>query len=328
MDHAQPAPAAGTSPPARIPAGLVINRPSPAEFVAAVGQAERAGVAMAWSTLAGITPDPITLFAAAAMQTEHIGFGTAIVPTYPRHPAALAGQAQALAGLAPGRFRHGVGPIHKWIIEDMFGLPFDRPLEHLREYMAVLRGLLWDGQVDFKGQHYRVRARLARGVEPPRVLLPIAALRPPAFRLAGEIADGGISWLCPVAYLTATALPALREGAAAAGRPVPPLIGHVPVALSTDRAAVHAAVQAQIGPYARAPFYARMFADAGFPVETGSRLSEALIDDLVVAGDATTVAARLRAIHAAGVDELLVTPIAVGDPAAEEMAIAAILAAL
>src|SRR5947209_19001803 len=104
MDHARTSPAPNPPPPARIPAGLVITRPGPAEFVAAVGQAERAGVAMAWSTVAGITPDPITLFAAAAVQTERIGFGTAIVPTYPRHPAALAGQAQALAGLAPGRF--------------------------------------------------------------------------------------------------------------------------------------------------------------------------------------------------------------------------------
>src|SRR6476661_5495218 len=91
---------------------------------------------------------------------------------------------RAVAGLAPGRLRLGIGPSHKFIIQDMYGIPFDRPLEHLREYVTVLRGLLWDGKVDFQGAHFRVKARLAGGAAPPRVPLPIAALRPPSFRLA------------------------------------------------------------------------------------------------------------------------------------------------
>src|SRR5690606_26750398 len=120
-------------------------------------------------------------------------------------------------------------------------LTMNKPLEHLREYLAVLRGLLWEGAIDFSGTHFRARARLPDGVEPPRTPLPISALRAGAFRLAGEIADGAISWVCPVPYLVNTARPALEEGAKAAGRPTPPLIGHVPVALSEDREAVRAA---------------------------------------------------------------------------------------
>src|SRR5262249_38297813 len=157
---------------------------------------------------------------------------------YPRHPTTLVAQTLALAGLAPDRFRLGIGPSHQFIIEGMYGIPFERPLEHTREYVAVLRGLLWDGAVDFKGAHFRVKARLAGGQAPPRVPLPIAALRAPAFPLAGEIADGAISWLCPIPYLVETALPPLRAGAEVAGRPTPPLIAHVPVAMSEDTAAI------------------------------------------------------------------------------------------
>ncbi|HMA37237.1 MAG TPA: LLM class flavin-dependent oxidoreductase [Chloroflexia bacterium] len=311
-----------------IHAGLVVNQPTAAAALAFIRMAESHGVPMVWSTVAGIAADPLTLFGAAATQTSRIAFGTAIVPTYPRHPAALAGQALALEGLAPGRLRLGIGPSHKFIIADMLGIPFDRPLEHLREYLTVLRGLLWDGKVDFQGRQYRVRARLAGGAPPPRTPLPIAALRAPAFQLAGELADGAISWLCPIPYLVQTALPALRAGAEAAGRPVPPLIGHVPVAMHGDRAAIRAAALPQIGGYARAPFYARMFADAGFPVPADGRMPDALIDELVVAGDAPTVAARLRAIRAVGVDELLITVLTVADAATEEAAAAAVVASL
>ncbi len=301
-----------------VPASLVVGSPAPQDTLATVRQAEAHGVPAVWSTVAGIAADPITLFGAAAVQTSRVCFGTAIVPTYPRHPAALAAQALALAALAPDRFRLGIGPSHQFIVEGMLGIPFTRPLDHLREYMTVLRALLWDGAVDFKGTYYQVKARLAGGAPPPRTPIPIAALRAPAFHLAGAIADGAISWLCPVQYLVETALPALQAGAAEAGRPTPPLIGHVLVAMSTDQAAVRAATQKQFGPYARAPFYARMFADAGFPIGADFKMPDALIDELVVSGDAAAVASRLRQIRAAGIDEVMVSLVNVADPAAEE----------
>jgi F420-dependent oxidoreductase-like protein len=311
-----------------VPASLVINRATPHETLAAIREAEAQGVPAMWSTLAGISPDPLTIFGAAAVQTERINMGTAILPTYPRHPAALASQAQVLGDLAPGRVRLGIGPSHQFIIEGMYGMPFEHPLEHLREYMIVLRGLLWDGAVNFTGSQYRVKARLAGGAPPPRIPIPVSALRPPAFRLAGEISDGAISWLCPVPYLVEVALPALREGAEAAGRPTPPLIGHVPVAISEDLEAVRAAAQKLIGPYARAPFYARMFADAGYPVTADGKMTDELLDALVVSGNAATVTARLQAIRAQGIDELMVTTIPLGAVADDEAAAGAVLAGL
>lgn len=310
---------------ASLRAGLVIRGPNPAATVDAIVRAEERGVPAVWSTVGGTAPDAVTIFAAAAARTRTIGLGTSIVPTYPRHPVALATQALALDGLAPGRFRLGIGPSHRPTIEGMFGIPMGRPLDHLREYLTVLRGLLWEGGTDFEGAYYRVHAKLPPGVAPPRIPLPISALRANAFRLAGEIADGAISWVCPVPYLIDTALPALRAGAAAANRPAPPLIGHIPVAMHTDRQAVREAMRAQLGNYGRLPFYAGMFADAGFPVGPDGAMSDALLDALVVSGDARAVRARLEAIQAAGVDELLILMLPIRNAEAEQGTLAALL---
>ena len=307
-------------------AGLVIPRQSPTATLAAIERAEERGVPAVWSTVGGPAPDAVTIFAAAAVRTSQIGLGTSIVPTYPIHPIKLVSQALAIDGLAPGRFRLGVGPSHRPTIEGSFGLPMGKPLDHLREYVTILRDLLWAGRTSFAGDYFRVQAEIPAGTAPPRVPILISALRSNAFRLAGELTDGAISWICPVDYLIGTALPALRAGAAAAGRPAPPLVGHVPVAVHTDREAVRAAARAQFAMYGRLPFYRNMFADAGFPIGADNALPDALLDTLVVSGDAATVRARLAAIQAAGVDELLITQVAIQDAAAEEAELSAVLA--
>lgn len=261
-------------------------------------------------------PDTLAIFTAATVQTSRVRLGTAIVPTYPRHPLALAQQALTISDLAPERLRLGVGPSHRPIIEGVYGIPMTAPLEHLREYVTVLRATLWDGKVDYQGRFYTVKTSLSRT---PRTPILISALREGAFHLAGEISDGAISWVCPVPYLLEKALPALRAGAAQSKRPVPPLVAHIPVAFSQDRQAVLAAGHQQISSrYARLPFYAKMFADAGFPVSPDGTAPDALIDNLVVSGDEATIATRLADLLAAGLDELLVMLVVVADPQAEE----------
>jgi F420-dependent oxidoreductase-like protein len=270
----------------------------------------------------GAAPDAVTLFAAAAARTKRVNFGTSIVPIYPRHPVALASQALVLADLAPGRFRLGVGPSHRPTIEGAFGIPFVKPHEYLREYVQVLRQILWDGKVEYDGEFFKVhQLALPPGLAAPRMPILTSALRANAFRLAGEIADGAISWMCPVPYLVQTALPALKAGADAAGRPMPPLIAHVPVALHTDREAVRAAASRELGTYGRLPFYARMFADAGFPIAADGTMPDALFDELVVSGDKPAVAARLAAIQARGMQEILVTQVTVENLDTEELAL-------
>jgi F420-dependent oxidoreductase-like protein len=318
MQHKDTIPAVTQTPtqrPTRERVGLVVYGADAMTVVSTIVTAEAAGVRQIWMTQLASAPDTLTIFAAAAARTTSVRLGTAIVPTYPRHPLVLAQQVLALEDLAPGRLRLGIGPSHRPTIEGTYGIPMVAPLEHLREYVTVLRAALWQGKVDHHDRFYTIKTTLPRT---PHTPILISALREGAFQLAGEMADGAISWLCPVPYLLAKALPALRAGAAKHGRPVPPLVAHIPVALSPDRQAVLSAGRQQIGRYGRLPFYANMFADAGFPTSPDGTISDALIDSLIISGNEATIAARLVDLLARGLDELLIMLVPVTDPVDEQ----------
>ena len=288
--------------------GVLIQAASPADAVDLIAEAERVGLRVAWLTMGGVSPDPLTTWAAASQHTERILLGTSIIPTWPRHPLALAQQVLALEALAPGRLRLGVGPSTETAMRP-YGVDFSSPLDELREFLIVLRSFLHDGEVDFEGDFVRARARTRAPTQTP---LFASALQPAAFRLCGELTDGAISWVCPGSYLVDQALPALREGAELAGRETPPLVMHVPLCVTEDPGVVREAAQRAVGGYPRFQFYRDMFARAGYP-EAAEGLSEALVADLVVSGDEQTVANRLLELLDAGMGELLVMPLTVGE---------------
>ena len=280
--------------------------------VARIVEMERLGIAAAWLTTGGAGLDAITVFAAAAVRTERILLGTAITPTYPRHPITAVQQALVVAQLAPGRFRLGLGPSHKVSVEAAYGIDHRAPVTNLREYIHIVKSLLSDGSVDFDGTQYHAHARTAGGpVTDVRVMG--SALRRTSFELCGEVADGAISWVCPGDYLRDVAVPAIREGAQRAGRPAPPLIAHAGVCVHDDLAEARAAAREQLGNYPRSPFYQRMFADAGHPEAFEGAWSDAMLDDVVFTGDEETVAARLREMLAWGATEVLAHPVTAGD---------------
>src|SRR2546430_831932 len=249
--------------PVRGRVGLVIEARDVATAINKIREAEQAGVQQVWMTQSVGMLDTLTLFAAVAAHTKQIRLGTSIVPIYPRHPLVMAQQAVTVDALAPGRLRLGVGTSHRHLMENMYGLSMSSPLAYLREYVEVMRQVLWEGRVDHQGTFFKVVTSFPR---PAQIPLLISALGENAFRLAGEIADGAISWVCPVPYLLDKALPALRAGAQAHNRPSPPLVAHIPVAMSTDEAAVHEAAMPRISFYTKAPFYAHMFEEAGFSI--------------------------------------------------------------
>lgn len=307
--------------------GLAFVPADAAHTVDLVQRAEAAGIATAWAVMPATRLDTLTLFAAAAVRTERIALGTAIVPAFIQHPLKLATQALAIEGLVPGRLRLGIGTAHVRTMVDVYHLPFDRPLTQLREHLHVLRSVLRDGEVSFAGEFYAVDAKLEAAPGTPVL---ISALRAPAFRLAGEASDGALSWLCPLDYLLTYAKPALAGGAAQAGRATPPLLAHVPVVVATDPATVRGRAREQLANYASAPFYARMFADAGFPLDAAGQVTDALIDDLVVSGDeaAITTGLRQRLTRLDDHDELLVSLLPGPDRQAEEDALLRALAAV
>lgn len=128
----------------------------------------------------------------------------------------------------------------------------------------------------------------------PGTPVAVAALRPAAFALAGELADGAISWVCPIDYLLTEAKPAMARGAAKAGRAVPPLFAHVPVVVASDHDTILARAREQLAFYATLPAESEMFAKAGYPIPAGGDVPDALIDALVVGGDEAAIAAGLR----------------------------------
>jgi alkanesulfonate monooxygenase SsuD/methylene tetrahydromethanopterin reductase-like flavin-dependent oxidoreductase (luciferase family) len=235
-----------------------------------------------------IDRDTLTILAAAATQTERINLGTAVVPAFTRHPLTLATQVLALEDLAPGRIRLGIGPSHQRSMIPAYGLPFDRPLSQLREYLQIVRPALQQGSFSFAGEFYKGKADL---LTTPGTPVFISALGEKAFELAGEMADGAISWLCPPSYLKNVASPAMRRGADRASRPTPPLIAHAIVAPTTDLEQARASARAFLAYYQIRPYYLRMLATAGFSMDT--QIPDELIDALVISGAERDIAAGL-----------------------------------
>jgi F420-dependent oxidoreductase-like protein len=287
--------------------GVAVRGDNASELVNTIEQAERQGIHAAWMTTGGARLDSITVFAAAAQRTERIKLGTSIVPTFPRHPLVMVQQTQVVAQLAPGRFRLGVGPSHRPMMESM-GMHFTSPLGHLREYVHILKALLQEGKVDFDGDYYHAHDSIPQPVDVPVMA---SALQKGSFELCGEVADGAISWICPGSYLRDVALPAMQAGATRANRSTPPLIAHAPVCVHDNADEVRAAVRAQImNPRLR--FYQRMLIAAGFPEAENGTWSDAMIDAVVFWGNEARVEERLHEMLDYGAAEILASPVLAG----------------
>jgi F420-dependent oxidoreductase-like protein len=254
--------------------------------------------------------DPVMALALAGEATSSIQLGVAVLPTWPRHPIVAAQQAATASAATGGRFRLGLGPSHEPVM-GMYGIEFDRPISHLREYLQIVRALLADGKVSHQGERYQVMGFLDVADAPtPPVMLGV--LREQMARLAGAVSDGALCWLGPAPYLHEVVAPNLAAGAAAAGRATPPLVAELPCALGTDREALHAMAATELGIYPQMPFYRAMFGAAGIGLDKG-RWTDEMLDAAVVHGDEDQIAARVGELHDAGADEVVLSPFGVGD---------------
>jgi F420-dependent oxidoreductase-like protein len=264
--------------------------------------AEACGLDHAWMPGIPNGPDVITLLAVAGRDTERIEVGSAVVPAYPRHPSALAVQALAAHEALGGRFTLGVGLSHRKVVERL-GLAYREPVAYMTDYLAILRPLLRDGEVDHEGPRLRCRLRLdvARptGTAPPLLL---AALGPRMLRLAGEAADGAMTWMAGPRTLEGHVVPRLTAAAREAGRPAPRVLASVPTLLTgASPAAVDAGrdrADAELGTYGRLPAYQAVLAREG-----ATRVA-----DVALVGDEAALAAGIARLRDAGVTDLQVTP--------------------
>jgi F420-dependent oxidoreductase-like protein len=222
-----------------------------------VADAEKRGFASAWSTNA-FGFDAMTALAAAARHTTTIELGTAVVPTYPRHPVVMAQQALTVQSASNGRFTLGIGLSHTSMITDALGLPFDAPAKHMREYLEILNPLLEGKPANLEGELYNVRARVAVGEAKP-VPVVVAALGPMMLKLAGEFAAGTItSWVGP-RTLDTYMVPRITKAAANAGRPAPRVVVGLPIGIAGDADNARAAFAPTVAGYGRLPSYRAMF---------------------------------------------------------------------
>ena len=289
--------------------GLVATGQDSAAVLASIGKAEELGISAAWLTTGGAGLDALTLFSAAAAQTERIMLGTSIMPTYPRHPLVAVQQSQVIAQLAPGRFRLGVGTGGQAGIEDIYGLEYRAPLRHLREYLWIVKELMQKGEVDFDGRYYHAHARIQSPIDLPVMA---SALGAKAFEMCGAVADGAISWVCPGNYLRDVAVPAMRVGADRAGRPAPPLMAHTLVCVHESRQEVADGVRQQFGYFAKSVAYQQMFSAAGFPETREGSWSDAMVDAVAIYGDESQVAEKLEGLFSIGAEEILVSVVTAG----------------
>src|SRR6516162_705375 len=212
------------------------------------------GFASVWmSNIFGL--DALTSLAVAGRQVPGIELGTAVVPTYPRHPAVLAQQALTAAlAVGPGRLILGIGLSHQIVIEDMYGYSFDRPARHMREYLSVLLPLLDGSPVSVDGSTLSAHIGLSTP-RPGRVPVLLAAMAPRMLSLAGEQTDGTVLWMTGPATIRDYVVPALSAAASAAGRPSPRVVCQLPVCVTNDPAAARASAPQEFAIYGQLPSY-------------------------------------------------------------------------
>jgi F420-dependent oxidoreductase-like protein len=265
--------------------------------------AEAHGFSTGWVPHIPWSLDGLTSLALAGQVTERIELGTAVMQTWSRHPYAMAQQAFTTQAAVGGRLVLGLGPSHPEWVANAYGMSYDRPLRHVREYLSVLESaFLLHGQVDFVGETYRSTSVLnVPGARDVPILL--AALGPGMLQLAGERTSGTITWMGDERAHAEHVVPRITAAAESAGRPVPRVVAGLPVAVCDDAAAGRAEAAVRFAIYGEIPTYARMLArgDADGPA------------DVCVVGTEREVEERLRSYATTGITDLLAAVFPVGD---------------
>ena len=266
-------------------------------------EAEADGFATLWTAqVAGV--DALTMLALAGDRTQSIELGTAVVPTYPRHPMALAQQALTTQAASGGRLLLGIGLSHRPNVEGRWGLSFHAPAQHMEEYLTILNSLMETGSVDFQGRHFNVSGEIQRMTDRPPTVC-IAALAPRMLRIAGERASGTITWMVGPRTLEGHIVPRITSAAEGAGKPAPRVCVGLPVCVTDDRQAGFEAASGFFGRYGGLPSYRRMLDMEG--VESPA--------EVAIIGDEAEVEERLRGLSEAGATDFLASIFPVGDDA-------------
>lgn len=239
--------------------------------------------------------DALSALTLIGHQVPRIELGTAVVPTYPRHPAVMAGQALTVAAASRGRLTLGIGLSHQMVIENMYGYSFERPVRHMREYLEVLAPLLEGEGADADGE--TVSGHLALDV--PGAITPvpvlIAALGPKMLRLAAERTAGTVTWMTGPRTLESHTVPTITAASEELGTEPMRIVSALPVAVTTDADATRERAAKVFQVYGMLPSYRAMLDREGAEGPA----------DVALIGSEAEVRAGVAAMRDAGVTDFV-----------------------
>jgi F420-dependent oxidoreductase-like protein len=274
------------------------------QLLANARAAEALGFTTGWVPHIPWSLDGLTALALAGQVTNRIELGTAVMPTYPRHPMAMAQQAMSTQAATNGRLVLGVGPSHPVVIESMHGLEYARPVHHTREYVEVLRAAFaGSGHVEYRGEVFGFASMLTVPGSTPAPIM-IAALAPKMLQLAGELTDGTITYWANERAVGEHIVPRIAAAADAAERPAPRVVVGLPVAVVGDADAGRDRAEKLFAAYLNIPTYQRILSRGGDDTSPA---------DVAVIGTEAEVVERLRSYASAGATDLCATALGLDD---------------
>ncbi len=287
--------------------GIFTERKTVDELVADIADAAERGFESAWvPQIFGI--DAMTALAVVAREVPGIALGTAVVPTYPRHPSMIAAQALTLNQISGGRFSLGIGLSHQIVIESMFGFSYDKPVRHLREYLSILMPLAHGETSAFAGETLTGNLALEiPGATPLPVL--VAALGAQMLRVAGTRTEGTVTWMTGPDTIESHVAPSISSAAADAGRDAPRIVSALPVCVTDDEAAARESAGKNFAIYGQLPSYRAML----------DREGAAGPADVALVGTADQVRAGVERMFEAGTTEFVAVPFANRDATLEAL---------
>jgi probable F420-dependent oxidoreductase len=269
--------------------------------------------------------DSLTVLMAYAAATERIKLGTGVLPIYSRTPVATAQTAATIDEYSDGRMVLGLGVSHQVTVENWYGQKLERPLKAMREYAGIVRAC-FRGEDPPEGEIFRSQFRFM-GYEPrPEIPIYVAALSPKMIRLAGEISDGAMLWLCNPNYIRDVVVPEARAGRERAGRSLEgfDIVAAVPSAVTDDKASAYETMRSDLLTYWSLPFYRAMIERSGFAediarfdeaMQTGeverakAAISDRFLEDLTAIGSPDEVRAGIKRYADAGATSPGVGPV-------------------
>jgi len=238
--------------------------------------------------------DALSALTVIGREVPRIELGTAVVPTYPRHPLVMAAQALTVSAASAGRFTLGIGLSHQMVIEGMFGYSFEKPARHMREYLEALGPLLSGEPADVTGETLTARATLDVPDSLP-VPVVVAALGPRMLQLAARLAAGTVTWMTGPRTLAEHTVPTIGAAASAEGLPSPRVVSALPVAVTSDPVAARERAAKIFQVYGILPSYRAML----------DREGAAGPADVALVGSAAEVRAGIERVRDAGVTDFV-----------------------